>query len=813
MEIEHLKHDKDKLQRLLEEKQLIMEREYLKIVFHEEAIQDKNNVIKRLEQDLLDQEYEANCRLKDLEQRLNSESNLKQLESQSNRIDLEAIFNTLIGLISGLEVQASELKAQKNLLESEKLNLKKDNQSLKEELQASSSNNARLIDTVEQWTSKAEKLDLACEQEIARGRELEEKIAEYKERYQELKKAYEAVVEESLEKDIQTRKLADQISVLEKELKQRGAESKSLNIKSQNFEEEILRLREQLEDSKKQERANDLRAFENEEKLKRIAFEIEEVHRENSKLNSDGEALRKQKHELKAKLSKVTEICKRITKEKQSTEKNLERAVAKINKMESSITKAILAKVAIFKNELNEMRDHQRVTTTRMTKENEAKIMELTKHFMGILTQAKEQQAQELQREFNYQYEGLKEKSLRMEKDLEEMYEQKYSEKERNVKYIHDINNKLNENIKSLKEDYERLQLKYSRCLDEAEKTAREKVNAELRLDQLRQQYVSEINSFNYELQKCSQEFMSQKIILQDERATEIKNLLNEVEKLKSTNQETLTKCQAQVQQLSTRYNDDIETLERSYKNEVQEVTKMLTESRLVEQELAIKMLDLNEKVHNLEIKTYELEKENITLKQKEDDYLGLYESKIDELKIMITKDNERMNAFKTEKFKELSNYKSTIITFEKEISLKDKKIEDLSEEKELLKRRMQELVTQNTVLESQRDKQKLNRTENIYQESKENSKLRAKTLENFDGGLDTFLATASISRRKYPTNEFSRGVQGKPNSTALTLNNSRFSKKDVESSLLVSTRKSQYRNPLGNQIPTNNLTLDDFDS
>ena len=704
-------------------------------------------------------------------------------------------------------MHVSELKAQKNLLENEKLNLKKENHSVKEELQECSSHNARLIDAVEQWTSKAEKLDLLCEEERARGRELEQKIAEYKERYQELKKAYEAVVEESLEKDMQTRKLTEQISVLEKELKQRGVESKNLNIKSQNFEENIFRLREQLEDSKKQERANDLRAFETEERLKRIAFEVEEVQRENSKLNSDGEVLRKQKHDLKAKLSKVTEICKRITKEKQSTENNLERAKAKINKMESSITKAILAKVAIFKNELNEMRDHQRVITSRMTKDNEAKIMELTKHFMGILTQAKEQQAQELQREFNYQYEGLKEKSLRMEKDLEEMYEQKYAEKERNVKYIQDINNKLNDNIKGLKEDYERLQLKYSRCLDESEKTTREKVNAESRLDQLRQQYVSEINSFNYELQKCSQEFMSQKIILQDERATEIKNLLNEVEKLKNINQETLSKYQAQVQQLSTRYTDEIETLERSYKTEAHEVTKMLTESRLVEQELAIKMLDLNEKVHNFETRNYELEKENVALKLKEDEYLGLYDSKIDELKTMITKDNERMNAFKTEKFKELSNYKSTIITFEKEISLKDKKIGDLSEEKELLKRRMQELVTQNGVLESQREKQRFNKTE--YLESKENSKLRAKTLENFDGGLDTFLATASISRRK----ELSKGVQGKPNSTALTLNNSRFSKKDVES-LLVSTRKSQYnRNPLGGQITANNLTLDDFDS
>ncbi len=84
MEIEHLKHEKDKLQRLLEENQLIMEREYIKVVSHEDAIQDKNHVIKRLEQDLLDQDYESNCRLKDLEQRLNTESNLKQLENQSN---------------------------------------------------------------------------------------------------------------------------------------------------------------------------------------------------------------------------------------------------------------------------------------------------------------------------------------------------------------------------------------------------------------------------------------------------------------------------------------------------------------------------------------------------------------------------------------------------------------------------------------------------------------------------------------------------------------------------------------------------------
>ena len=84
MQIEQLKHEKEKLQRLLDDKQLLIEREYIKISYHEELLQDKNNVIKRLEQDSLDREYEVDCKFKDLESRLHSEFHLKQLEFQRN---------------------------------------------------------------------------------------------------------------------------------------------------------------------------------------------------------------------------------------------------------------------------------------------------------------------------------------------------------------------------------------------------------------------------------------------------------------------------------------------------------------------------------------------------------------------------------------------------------------------------------------------------------------------------------------------------------------------------------------------------------
>jgi len=79
---ERFKQEQRKLEYLLEEKSNMLEKDYVKLSYHDELIHEKNNLVKRLDQEIRDKEYEMNNRLKELELRLTDEFNAKQAALQ-----------------------------------------------------------------------------------------------------------------------------------------------------------------------------------------------------------------------------------------------------------------------------------------------------------------------------------------------------------------------------------------------------------------------------------------------------------------------------------------------------------------------------------------------------------------------------------------------------------------------------------------------------------------------------------------------------------------------------------------------------------
>jgi len=61
---------------------LQLEKDYVKLSYHEELIQEKNNLVKRLDQEIKDKEYEASIKLKELESKLTDDFNIKQTTLQ-----------------------------------------------------------------------------------------------------------------------------------------------------------------------------------------------------------------------------------------------------------------------------------------------------------------------------------------------------------------------------------------------------------------------------------------------------------------------------------------------------------------------------------------------------------------------------------------------------------------------------------------------------------------------------------------------------------------------------------------------------------
>ena len=683
---------------------------------------------------------------------------------------------------------------------------------LKEEINESTNQKRKLLDTAEDWCTKTKKLHNICEVEKLRVNELEERVQEYEERCEELQRILESTTQELVEKDEFLRNLTNQITNVEREFNEKSSLCKSLQIETSNLSEEVVKLRAEVKESKQVENQTQFRAVEAEERVKQLTLEAEDYQRQIKRQNVNLENLDQHRREIESQLVKMNSSHNKINKEKIETQKNLERALKKVNTLRQSISKIIKKKVEVLKNEAAQAKNYYKASTSDLIKENEAKILELTNFFISTLRKEKESLANKLQSEFDYQYEGLKEKNNRIQKDMKELYEQKCEEKDRNIKYLQETNNKMNEKARELKEDYERLQMRYVQVQDEKERIFKEKEELNFKLEDTRQQFVTDVNNFNIELEKSSQEFMTHKIILQSDYQTQISDLLNEIDRLKEVNKETLTKYQNEIQELIQRNIEKVADIDKKAKVRIHDTLRNLEESRLVEQELANQVLNLQEKLSKVENRNEFLETEVIQLQQKEEDYLSQYEIKMAELKTMIEKDNERVNIFKMEKFKEISQQKSKLAMLEREIVIKDEKISHLIKEKESLKKQIQEGESRKSLKE--------NYSQNTYSEgkevgnertlqSKETTKLRFVASENLPINTETFHSPKNQTIKKLISSDIDyepkerkyKYISEKSSPIILSHRSKRaeeaLSLNDTRKSLIESNFKTRQNNPL----------------
>jgi len=85
--VSQIQEEVRQLQQTLAEKTRLMERDYIKLTDHEEAIRDKSNIINRLNQDILDKEaqfnHEMSYKMRDLEKKLAEDFEKRQTLSES----------------------------------------------------------------------------------------------------------------------------------------------------------------------------------------------------------------------------------------------------------------------------------------------------------------------------------------------------------------------------------------------------------------------------------------------------------------------------------------------------------------------------------------------------------------------------------------------------------------------------------------------------------------------------------------------------------------------------------------------------------
>ena len=615
--------------------------------------------------------------------------------------------------------------------------LEQDKILLKREVDNVSMKKTELSDLLENWQTRTKKLNSTYEEEKERSYIMQSKIDECQEKYNEVKKTLQRVVEETHEKDAQLRKLTEQLSDTEQNLKERENWCQTLKRESRNYEEEYLEmkeskdreiraLKEEIELLRRDLVQMEWKLNETEDKLKSSTLEVASAEKQIGKLKANLDAVYKQNEDLGVRSARLEITFNKATKEKDVVQRNLDRALSRISKLKLAQTNFIKKHqsiIQLLQNDLKENRDYCRVNIFELIKEYESKILELNKFFNSILAKNEENQKAEkdklrdqLQNEFNYYYEGLKDRNSRVQKDLSEMYEQKSYEKDRAIKNFQETNVRLTEKVSSLRDGIQRIEVKYNNVVEEKEQILKEKEELRYKLEQVRQQYVEEVNKFSNELKTSSQEFKAQKYIIEEEYYNEINILISGIEVLKDKHRENLSKYTKQIEELAQNFKNEINSVENKYKEIKEGLETMLNESRVVEQELAEKVVVLNEKSERLEKLNQELEVQNKALEQNENEYLNGYEDKMQELKDIIEKDNDRMLTFKREKFSEINQQKCVIQTLQKELSLKEEKLKDILNERDLIKSHSHKRLNQGELRESRTFKLKQNTMdENSY--------------------------------------------------------------------------------------------------
>lgn len=639
-----------------------------------------------------------------------------------------------LGTLAELENHLTEAKAQKKRVEASLSNLEGENTMLKQEIEAIVIQKKNLLEAVEEWCSKAKRLNISYEEEKSRAIEMEDRIAEFQENYDKLKSIVQSLREETSEKDLEVRRLNEQLTILEGELVDKERHFKASDMEAKNLEFEYTKIRDELDATRKFEIQTKMKVSEGEVKMRQLSLEIEDSQRQNTKLKSQVESLNNRIDDLNLKHSKTEANWVQAAKERDIAQRNLERALSKISKISQNkqqVTKMLSNKLEKLKMSFKETENVYKANISRLLKENEKKMIELVKFCSATIEKngqrhaaEKESLRQQAQRDLNYQCEVLKERNNKLQRDMSELYEQKFLEKDRAIQNLQDMNRKFNEKLRLSEESLEKLEVKYNRVIEEKERILKEKEQVDANFEQKRQRYLKEIDRFNTEMKKSSKELASQKTIMEEDFYNQINSLLLEVDVLKRRHHETLSKYANQVQEISEKHREEAERIEIKYKEEIQGFEDILAESKMVEQELAKRTLNLTEKAEKLERQNKHLEAQVKALEQKEDDYLSQYETKMEELRDVFEKENTRMSTFKSEKFNEISKQKSMIQILEKEIVLKDKKIDTLAQEKEVLKQHLQDSLSQNQQSENRLLRNKQNSAHVSLFHNKETKKL-----------------------------------------------------------------------------------------
>ena len=757
-QINELRKKEKEAQCKYEEKIMELERDSVKLEHHEKITDEKNLIIQKLRDENarreIDYRQDITNKLRTLEERLVEEHNARE---RSIRGILNFYYVDLSHLvtISGHEQQMREMNETKTSLEHELKMISEERKALNEYIEQLENQKRQLHESVEEWAAKTRKLKVSCDEEQSHSSGLERELRVQQEKLKDLNENLETVVSQLDAKEKELQDLNKETFNLGSTLKEGGKERKklerdinALNIDLQETQEK-LRMQHNENDALKEQnkglmdRVNEViktegeklqkeadEHFETKNKLLTVENRLEEVRaalEENEdqlqQMNEYLEQQNQQNKNLSRNLEETRERLEEASKLKLAGERRIDQILIRT----ASFRRVTVNQLDLLRSQLRELISFNASQINSLVRVHEEKFFELLTEVKLVLGR-KDKQYQnsidtlknELSDQFFRDSEKLKAKYYKDCLQLQEEYENKYEEKERELKFVNERNYKLSEKVNDLERETERRDIKQTQLEGDFLSIQKEKGDLNIRFEQVKQSFVKEIEKLNESLNLANENALSEKRALEEGFTNEVSSLKNEIGKLSESYSETLRKHDEQVAELTLEQELKVKAARDDLLETRKQLEKTMIESNGVEERLNDKVVKLESKVSKLKNRTKDLEVENKSAKDFYESRLYLFEEKLSEVNKAVEEENQAVTVLTVEKANEISDCVKVIRMLEEDVKSKTLKISALFKERDSFEKHIREIESELDLKNDQINMQKQSFLDRTLQQTKE---------------------------------------------------------------------------------------------
>ena len=646
--------------------------------------------------------------------------------------------------IVNLEKQLHELQIQKKEVDSENYIIKDKNSNLMDNLQELEAQNQEMAGNIREWTDNIEKLKQYYEEQKAKNTELESSFMDEVKRHSEIIREFKTLQEGATQKDASISSLTKKAADLEEALHQKVNQYKQIETKFEESQKESLAKEDQTSKTFNNTRGENVLLKQETDVLKaKVAELIEELNKTNDKademtsevslklkkaeeklkllnsslknqqnitteLKNNLQEAESQKSELNCELMKSRNEVVKIQKEREILQEKTSQVSMKFLLFKREIENLFVSKLKLLKIELQDLKKFHASNINLALKENEFIVRSLVSSMklrqekqVEVYNHEIRQLEQHKKIETNAFVESTTSKFKHLKKELVEGYEDKCSEKDRQIKRHEEAINKLKGDISMLKKENKEFSSKNKDLVGEVDgvkaqlmKSLDELQTKESEIVQTKQKHKQDLINQTEGVDAIRSDFERERSLIEKANLREIENLKSQIDLLKHKHVSSLSSYEQQISQLCLKQFDEAEANQSKLKETVRNLEIILDESQFAKEKLTKETEALRERVKLLERKCSGMELSKLQLEVLYDKDVQNYEEKIEQLNNELSRNSHRTGNFNASTTGNQTPLKETSYLIHEQTSAKSK-YSSQSTENSILQRKLSHLQDQ----------------------------------------------------------------------------------------------------------------------